>query len=68
MDLALATGGASWALRILRTNSSLESSQDIQDSFTSSFADIKLNEIRGSVQSCRRYACVEHVGSIIILS
>ena len=55
VDLAMATGGASWALRILR-NSSLESNQDIQDSFTSALAEVKLNEIRASVQSCRRYA------------
>lgn len=53
MELALAVGGASWALRILR-NSSLEANQDIQDSFTSALADVKLNEIRASVQSCRR--------------
>jgi hypothetical protein len=53
VDLAFAVGGASWALRILR-NSSLEANQDIQDSFTSAFAQVKLNEIRASVQSCRR--------------
>ena len=53
VDLALSVGGASWALRILR-NSSLSSNQAIQDSFTSAFAEIKLNEIRASIERCRR--------------
>lgn len=61
VDLALDVGGASWALRILR-NSSLEANQDIQDSFTSAFAQVKLNEIRASVQSCRRCTCVAGEG------
>lgn len=57
VDLALDLGGAAWALRILR-NSSLQANQDIQNSFTSALAQVKLNEIRASVQSCRRCVCV----------
>ena len=53
VDLALSLGGASWALRILR-NSSLDANQDLQTSFTSALAQIKLNEIRASIESCRR--------------
>ncbi len=53
MELALSLGGASWALRILR-NSSLEANQDIQNSFTSALTQVKLREIRASIESCRR--------------
>ena len=54
VDLALEVGGASWALRILR-ESSINSNQDVINSFTSAFAQIKLREIRETIESCRRY-------------
>ena len=53
VDLAIAVGGASWALRVLR-ESSINENVTIQRSFTSALTQIKLREIRASIESCKR--------------
>ena len=45
--------GAAWALTVLR-ESSINQNIEIQQSFTSAFAEVKLREIRATIESCRR--------------
>ena len=53
VDLAIALGGAAWALPVLRESSTTRN-RDLQQSFTSALTQIKLREIRASIESCRR--------------
>ncbi len=53
VDLAIAVGGASWALRVLR-QSSIDQNITLQQSFTSALTQVKLREIRTIIESCRR--------------
>lgn len=57
VDLAIAVGGASWALRLLR-ESSITQNVTLQQSFTSALTEIKVREIRDIIESCRRCTCV----------
>ena len=62
-DLALEVGGASWSLPVLR-ESSATSNIPLQQSFTNALTELKVQEIKTAIESCRRCVCASPDGGL----